>query len=199
MSKTSSDLATSHRPDECVVHDGSQTVPSTLPVSPQGRIVIDDLELRIDGEGLWYYQGSVIRRKELVCLFASALTRDEAGRYWLVTPTEMGIIDVEDVPFIAVEMFVAGNQESQLISLRTNVDQIVTVDREHPLHVRRDSPAGTCVPYVVVDKGFEARLSRPVYYEMASLSVEAEIEGRRCYAVWSAGRLFALEWLDESE
>ncbi len=50
------------------------------PAAPAGRIVHADLGIRIDHDGVWYYHGSPIQRKELVCLFASALTVDEHGR-----------------------------------------------------------------------------------------------------------------------
>ena len=60
--------------------------------------------IRIDRNGIWHYQGTPIRRLEMVKLFASVLQRDESGKFWLVTPTERGIIDVEDAPFLAVEV-----------------------------------------------------------------------------------------------
>src|SRR3712207_7692483 len=46
-----------------------------------------------------------IGRKELVCLFASVLKRERDGSYWLATPVERGRIEVEDAPFVAVEMW----------------------------------------------------------------------------------------------
>src|SRR5512134_229339 len=83
------------------------------PEAPGGRIEHATLNIRIDRDGVWYYGGSPINRKSLVCLFASVLTRDASGDYWLVTPREMGRIDVEDAPFIAVELFAAGSGREQ--------------------------------------------------------------------------------------
>ncbi|MDS4011029.1 MAG: DUF1285 domain-containing protein, partial [Defluviicoccus sp.] len=36
---------------------------------PAGVRIIEDLDMRIDRDGRWYYHGSPIDRKELVCLF----------------------------------------------------------------------------------------------------------------------------------
>jgi uncharacterized protein len=167
-------------------------LPDAPPPSPGGRIVYEHMGIRIDHEGTWYYHGSPIRRKELVCLFASALTRDDSGRHWLVTPAEMGPIDVDDVPFLAVEMFVAGSGDAQCISFRTNIDEIVTVDDEHPLRLRREPETGEAVPYVVVRRRLEARLTRAVYYDLVERAVEAEINGQRQFTVWSRGCQFPL-------
>lgn len=162
------------------------------PAAPAGRIVHADLAIRIDRDGVWYYHGSPIQRKELVCLFASALTVDEHGGYWLVTPTEMGRIDVEDVPFLAVEVFAAGQGCEQVLSLRTNVDQIVTVDADHRVFMRGDSANGEPLPYVALDRGLQARLIRPVFYELVALAEEREHDGRQEVGVWSRGTWFAL-------
>ncbi len=116
-----------------------------------------------------HYRGYKIHRQELVCLFASLLTRQADGSYWLITPEEACEIDVEDVPFIAVEMFLAGQGRKQCVSLRTNVDEIVTVDRLHPLRMTTNPSLGEgAVPYVTVREGLEARLSRAVFYEIVS-------------------------------
>jgi hypothetical protein len=173
-------------------------LPGAPPPSPNGRILYDNLAIRIDREGIWHYQGSPIRRKDLVCLFASALRRDDTGRYWLVTPSEMGPIEVEDAPLLAVEVFQAGQRNRQILSLRTNVDEIVSVDAEHPLEVRRCPSTGDTIPYLRLDRRLEARVIRPVYYQLAALGVEAHVEGRPCLGVWSSGQLFPLGWLDEA-
>src|SRR5271155_5897084 len=74
------------------------------------RLPIDcgDLDMRIARDGAWVYRGTPIGRLPLVKLFASVLCREADGSYWLVTPVERGRIEVEDVPFLAVELTVAG-------------------------------------------------------------------------------------------
>lgn len=196
MSKPSYDMHVTRSPSGPVVFETD--LPGVPPPAPNGRVLYENLGIRIDGEGVWHYHNSPIRRKELLCLFASALTRDKDGQHWLVTPAEIGPIEVEDAPFVAVEAYIVGAQEEQLISLRTNVDEIVTVGPEHPLYLAADPRGGEVRPYVRLDKRLEARLSRPVYYELVALGVEAERHGRRCLGVWSSGCLFPLGWLDEA-
>ena len=87
------------------------------------------LGLRITHDGTWLYRGSPIRRKELVKLFASVLRREADGSYWLVTPVERGRIEVDDVPFVAVELAVAGTGSAQQrLRLRTNLDEWLTLE-----------------------------------------------------------------------
>jgi len=152
-----------------------------------------DFGLKIARDGRWFYHGSPIERMELVKLFASVLRREADGGYWLVTPVERGRIEVEDVPFLAVELVAEGEGAAQRLHLRTNLDQWVTIDAAHPLSVRiasdPDGPAGP-VPYVQMEHGLAARLARPVYYDLVELGGEAA--GGR-FGVWSGGCFFPLE------
>ena len=160
-----------------------------------GRTIHEDFGIRIDRDGIWYYHGSPIRRKELLCLFASALQRDEEGRYWLITPQEMGPIEVEDAPFLAVELYVGGKNE-QVLSFRTNVDEIVSMDEEHPLRVAIEPLTREPSPYITLDGGREARLTRAVFYELVALGEEREENGRTHLGVWSCGHFYSLGLVD---
>ena len=126
-----------------------------------------NLPFLIRRDGTWLYRGSPIRRKEMLCLFSSLLKRDDAGDYWLETPTERGRIEVEDVPWLAVELgWCGGSGRDQCLTLRTNVDQVITLDAAHPIRVS-ESALGDPVPYVRVREGegglpLEARIARPV-------------------------------------
>ena len=156
-------------------------------------------DIRIGRDGTWYYMGSPIGRVELVKLFATVLKRDEQGDYWLITPAEQGRIEVEDAPFVAVELNAVGNGPDQALSLRTNLDEIVAVGRDHPLRVEHDPVSGEPAPYVLVRDGMEARLSRPVYYELVERGLERRVGGDHLYGVWSGGCFFPLGRLEASE
>jgi hypothetical protein len=154
-----------------------------------------DLGLRIARDGDWLYRGSPIRRIELVKLFASVLRRGADGGYWLITPVERGKIAVEDAPFVAIELSRIGQGTEQLLRLRTNLDEWLTIGPRHPLRLRR--PAGVVTdsgpaPYVEIRDGLEARVARAVYYELVDLAEERLVEGRGCVGVWSEGHFFAL-------
>jgi hypothetical protein len=153
------------------------------------------LDIRIARDGKWFYHGSPIPRKEMVCLFASTLTRRPDGSYWLVTPVEEGQIEVEDVPFLAVELFVSGAGRDAVFSFRTNVDEIVTLDAEHGLRIVCNKDGAP--PYLAVGPGLEARLTRSVYYELVALGLEEVVAGERLYGIWSSGQFFPLGCLDQ--
>lgn len=164
-------------------------------------VLCGDLAMRIARDGTWYYQGSPIGRKELVCLFASVLRREPDGQYWLVTPAEKGRIIVEDVPFIAVELFQSchasteGDHDEgghdQVLSFRTNVDQVVSAGEHHPIRVARAAD-GAPTPYVMVRDGLEARINRAVYYELVALAEPETVGGARVLGVWSRKVFFPL-------
>lgn len=149
--------------------------------------VCGDIGLKIGNDGTWYYEGSPIERKPLVKLFASVLRREDDGSYFLVTPVEKVPIEVEGLPFVAVEMSREREGQHQMLAFRTNVDDVVTADGEHPLGFEATA-SGLPVPYLEVRKGLRARLARSVYYELAALAVEGPGDG---LGVWSGGEFFA--------
>jgi uncharacterized protein len=162
-----------------------------------------DLPFVIQRDGTWLYRGSPIGRRELVCLFSSVLRREADGSYWLQTPAERGRIQVEDAPWMAVEMDWHGDGPNQVLSFRTNVDQVVTAGAEHPIRVRTDCATLEPTPYIQIRAAeggmpLEARISRAVYYELVALAVPGFHAGRRVLGVWSQNRFFSLGDLPES-
>jgi uncharacterized protein len=171
---------------------------SNLRACDRGQARLErDFGLRIERDGTWTYLGSPIRRLALVKLFATVLRREADGSYWLVTPVERGRIEVEDAPFVAVELKVEGEGQGQRLQLRTNLDVWVPVGADHPLRLRTppwaDRQAQAPVPYVEVRAGLEARLLRPVFYELVELGREEKLAGGQRFGVWSAGQFFALD------
>lgn len=133
----------------------------------------------------------------MVCLFASVMERRADGSYWLVTPEEMGTIAVDDVPFVAVEMFTCGSGRDKVVSFRTNMDEVVTVDADHGLRIAECNETGEPQPYVHVRDGLEARLTRSVYYELVAQGFEEKVDGEELYGLWSSGIFFPLGRLGE--
>jgi uncharacterized protein len=172
--------------------------------APRVATELGRLPFLIKRDGTWLYQGTPINRKELVCLFASVLKREADGSWWLQTPAERGQIDVEDAPFVAVELDWTGDGRHQLLSFRTNVDQVITAGPDHPIRVSHDVITCEPTPYLRVRPGgghlaVEARISRAVYYEMVALAVPEWVGNRRMLGVWSQGKFFPLGEMPNGE
>ncbi|HWD58128.1 MAG TPA: DUF1285 domain-containing protein [Stellaceae bacterium] len=160
---------------------------------PFKRSVVDhgDLDMRIARDGTWFYRGTPINRQPLVKLFASVLRREDDGTYWLVTPVERGRIDVEDAPFLAVEVNSEGAGRDRRLTFRTNIDEIVTAGPEHTLRIVAGAN-GEPEPYILVRPGLEARLNRPVFYELVDLADAERGDAGGPFGLWSGGVFFDL-------
>ena len=175
-----------------------------MPRPPRLPIQCGDLPFLIRRDGTWLYRGSPIDRKELVCLFASVLRRDKDGAWWLRTPAEHGRIEVEDAPFVAVELDWTGDGRQQKLSFRTNTDQVITAGPDHPIRVSHDLLTCEPTPYILVREGdgahgIEARVNRAVYYELVALAVPEYVGPRLMLGVWSSGLFFALGLMPDED
>jgi hypothetical protein len=108
-----------------------------------------------------------------------------------VTPAERGLIQVEDVPFLAVAVTVEGEGRDQRLIFRTNLDEFVTAGPDNPLRIET-AASGEPAPYILVRDELEARLVRPVFYELVELGAEAAIGETTQFGVWSSGVFFQL-------
>jgi hypothetical protein len=135
--------------------------------------------MRIARDGSWHHEGRPIARPAMVRLFASILRREPDGGFVLVTPVEKLTIDVEDAPFVAVELKSDGEGRQASLAFRLNTDEVVLAGPLHPLRLEGERP------YLAVRPGLDALIARPVYYELAELGLD---EG----GVWSGGVFFPL-------
>jgi uncharacterized protein len=149
-----------------------------------------DIDMRIAADGTWFYCGSPIGRAPLVQLFASIM-RKEGDRYVLVTPVEKVGVKVDDAPFLAVEMRVETNSAEPQLLFRTNVEDMVTVDGEHPLRFERGASEGL-KPYVRVRGDLWALVQRALFYDLVALGRTERLENEDWFGVRSSGRFFPM-------
>ena len=152
-----------------------------------------EMDMRIAADGTWFHEGTPIGRKPLVRLFSTVLRKDEDGRHYLVTPVEKIGIEVEDAPFLAVEVAIDGEGEEATLSFRTNVDDVVVADKDHPIRVELDPETLEPAPYVLVRGRLEAKIIRSVFYELVEIARDRDGE----FGVWSAGCFFAFSKTDQ--
>ena len=146
-------------------------------------------DMRIRADGTWMHEGSPIGRKRLVRLFSTVLRKDEDGATYLVTPVEKLTIDVEDAPFLAVEMTASGEREERRLTFRTNVGDVVEAGPDHPLRFEREEGTDGVKPYVLVRGRLEALVTRAVMYDL----VELAEDGGEGLVVRSNGAAFPLD------
>jgi uncharacterized protein len=144
---------------------------------------IGESEMRITANGTWYHQGSEIRRPAMVRAFSSLLRHDSEGKHWLVTPQQKLSIDVEDAPFVVVELHSEGAFEHRRLAFRLNSDDLVMSGPDSAIEFRNG------LPYLHVRYGLWAKIARSVYYELAEIALSESPEEPK---IWSDGVAFAI-------
>jgi uncharacterized protein len=143
--------------------------------------------MRIARDGTWFHEGSPIARAAMVRLFSTILRREPDGSYVLVTPVEKLGIDVEDAPFVAVEVRSEGEGRTRTLAFRLNTGDVIIAGPDHPIRFAATDEAH---PYLEVRPGLEALVGRPVYYELAELALS---EAPEAPGLWSKGAFFAMD------
>ena len=148
--------------------------------------------VRIDKHGVWHYRTGPISRTRVLSLYARALRSEGVGRFSLTAPCERVPVEVEDAPFIGVQLSTKGDGPGRRVRLRTNLDEEVVIGRENPVRFLKDVGTGGLIPYVLLRDGLEARCSRSVAFELAALANEEIYGGVKHLGLWSAGVFFPI-------
>ena len=138
---------------------------------------IPPCNIRIDRNGVWYFQGAEIIRQDIVEMFYSNLEKDEQGRYLIRMGKEVCWLEVEDTPWIVKRVdLVSGpgdNPSHFNIRLSDNSVEVLNLDE---LWMSNEN-----VIYCKIKGGnFNARFSRPAYYEF-SKCIQYDEENQRYF------------------
>jgi uncharacterized protein len=144
-----------------------------------------EIDIVIKRDGLWFHEGSPIGREALVRLFSTVLRKDPDG-FHLVTPVEKMKITVEDAPFIATRV----DEKDGVLTFLTNVGDTVEAGPDNAIRVAMDPQTGEPRPYLHVRRGLEARINRPVFYELVELAQEQQTPEGPVMGVTSNGAFF---------
>lgn len=131
---------------------------------------MDNCDIRIDKDGLWYYLGAHMFRKDILCLFFQSVKINEEGKYIIEMGRERCYLDVEDTVFVVtcVEKMKDDTGAENIYILLTD-DNWEKLDL-NSLYVGKDN-----VLYCKVKDGvFPARFSRNSYYQLAQFVDEEE-------------------------
>jgi hypothetical protein len=175
----------------------TQTSRQSPPVELWNPPFCGDIDMRIAADGTWFYAKTPIGRPALVKLFASVLKR-EGDKYFLVTPVEKCGIDVEDVPFLAVELDVEASAVGRVLTFRTNVDDWVACGPQHALRFAPQAGTGGLVPYLHVRRDLWAKVTRALFFDLVALGEERDVAGEAMFGVASMGAFFAMAPADQA-
>jgi hypothetical protein len=149
-----------------------------------------EIDMRIARDGTWFYNGTPIGRPALVQLFSNILRKDPE-RFVLVTPVERVGIVVEDAPFLGVELSREGEGASQVLRLRTNVEDWVEISADHPLKFL-PGDSGGLKPYALVRGDLWALVKRALFYDLVAWGEAKTLDGEDFFGVWSRGAFFPM-------
>lgn len=164
-------------------------VDSRPPVNEWHPDRVIDIDMVIDRDGNWFFEGTKIVRPRLVRLFSSILRRS-GDEYQLVTPVEACRITVTEAPFIVVlaeiEPAIEDGSERRIV-MTTNVGDVCVLGPNHGLRVGTSGETEGML-YLHVRDHLEAKLNRSSYYSVLDL-VETHPESG-ALGVRSDGRFF---------
>lgn len=132
-------------------------------------------DIKIDKEGLWYYKGAHMFRKEIVNLFFDHLKLDACGKYLIELGPERCYLDVEDTAFVVLAVYRTRNPNSG----REQIEVLLNDDSCEILDVTSLQEGRENILYCRVKNGrFAARFVRKSYYQIAEFIETSENESR---------------------
>jgi len=133
---------------------------------------MENSEIRIDKEGVWYYKGAHMFRKEILSVFFEHLKIDECGKYLIELEEERYYLDVEDTAFVVAAVY----KTKLLDNGRDQLDVLLNDDSCEKLEMKSLYVGEDNVLYCRVKEGrFTARFSRKSYYQLAEFIEKSEI------------------------
>lgn len=170
-----------------VASEGGRKLPPVLSWNPD---YCGEIDMRIAADGTWFYNGTPIGRPAMVKLFSTILRKDPE-RHVLVTPVERVGIKVDDAPFLAVALERIEGGDGPALRFRTNVDDFVVADADHPLRFEPAAADGL-KPYVRVRHDLWALVKRALFYDLVDMGETRDVDGEQMFGVASAGAFFPI-------
>ncbi len=132
---------------------------------------MENYEIKIDKDGIWYYNGAHMFRKEILSIFFQSLRIDECGRYLIELGPERCYLHVEDTAFVVAAVY----KTNLPCNGREQIDILLNDDSCEKLETVSLYTGGDNVLYCRVKEGrFTARFSRNSYYQLAEFIEQSE-------------------------
>ena len=146
---------------------------------------------KIDSNGDWFYNNSIIKNSKIKKLFSTVLRNDD-GNYFLVTPVEKVPVEVAVAPYVITD-FECDNFGN--IKCITNFDFAFDLDKDHPV-VLREIENKFLPVFRVRDINIEGFLNRNTYYRFLNYVVEKGYVKDNTLFIKSHGEEFPIGKID---
>ena len=140
------------------------------------------IDISINSDGTWHYNGTPITRIALVRLFSSVIKKEQQD-YFLVTPVEKIGIQVTDVPFVITEW----QQQAEFLRFTTKEGIQFVVSEDNPVELRQSKNGSDTVPYVLIRNNLFARLHQNVFYQLVEQGNPITSENGTSYLALKSG------------
>jgi hypothetical protein len=121
-------------------------------------------DIKIDKEGIWYYRGAHMFRKDILCIFFEHLMLDDCGKYFINLNDEIYYLDVEDTAFVVSAVY---KTKAQVIG-HEQIEVLLSDDCMEKLNLNSLYIGDGNVIYCRIKNGkFTARFTRKSYYQLA--------------------------------
>ncbi|MDP2852619.1 MAG: DUF1285 domain-containing protein [Smithellaceae bacterium] len=147
---------------------------------------MESSDIKIDKDGIWYYQGAHMFRKDILCVFFEHLKMDDCGKYFVELNEEIYYLDVEDTAFVVTAVY----KTKAPINCHEQIDVLLSDECLEKLDLGSLFVGKDNVMYCRIKDGkFAARFTRNSYYQMAEF-VEMDDAADRFYIALNNERYF---------
>jgi hypothetical protein len=146
-------------------------------------------EIKIDKEGVWYYNGAEMFRKDILAVFFQNLYRDESGQYYIQLGNDHCYLKVEDTPIVVKSVHEIADPKDPsggqtAIGIFLSDASLEKIDMES-LRIGEGN-----VLYCDLQRGFPARFTRAAYYQIAE---KIEFDENNGYFIPSNGKNYFIK------
>jgi len=125
---------------------------------------MESSDIKIDKDGIWYYRGAHMFRKDILCVFFEHLKTDDSGKYFIDLNGEIYYLDVEDTAFVISAVY----KTKDLSDGKEQIEVLLSDDSREKLDLSTLTIGDGNVMYCVIKNGrFPARFTRQSYYQLA--------------------------------
>jgi len=130
-------------------------------------------DIKIDKDGIWYYRGAHMFRKDILCIFFENLKVDDCGRYYIELNEEIYYLDVEDTAFVIT----AVDRSKDPASGDEKLEILLSDDERERLDLNTLIVGEDDVMYCRIKEGkFLARFTRKSYYQLAEFIEQSNMD-----------------------